>query len=141
DADVIVQVSEFRSKHMYVFGEVGRPGRYAYTGADTVLDVLAMAQPSRLADTNRIQVLRPNEDGEMIERMTVQLEKWIEEGCTDRNALMAEGDIVYVPPHGLARVGLTIQQLLLPIQPAASTVAGPADIDSSINQLQGTTGQ
>ena len=137
EADVVVQVTDFRSKHIYVFGEVGRPGRYPYTGSDTVLDLLALAQPSRLADNNRIQVLRPDDEGELVERMTIELNKWIEEGLTDRNALMAEGDILYIPPNGLARVGLAIQQLLLPIQPAAATVAGPADIDNSITSLQG----
>lgn len=132
EVDVVVHVTGYRSKHLYVFGEVARPGRYSYTGADTVLDVLALAQPSRLADPNRIQVLRPSADGDQVHRMTIELDEWVKHGHTDRNALLAEGDILYVPPNGLARVGLAVKQLLLPISPAAQVVAGPVDIDQSV---------
>lgn len=132
DVDVAVQVSSYRSKYIMVFGEVAAPGRYPYTGSDTVLNLLARAQPSRLADPDRIQVLRPTGDGKTAHRMTIELTKWIETGETDRDALLMDGDIIFVPANGLAKVGLTLQQLLLPIQPAAQTFRGPADmVDSS----------
>ncbi len=137
EADVVVQVVGFRSKHLYVFGEVGAPGRYPYTGSDTVLDVLARAQPTRLADPNRIQVIRPKGEGEPPERMTIELGKWVRQGHVDRNAQIAEGDIIYVPANGLASVGLALQQLLLPIQPAAATVRGPVNIDDSVTHFDG----
>ena len=44
--------------------------------------------------------------------------------------VLEEGDIVYVPANFLASIGLALQQLLLPIQPAAATVSGPGDIQS-----------
>jgi protein involved in polysaccharide export with SLBB domain len=135
EVDVAVQVSAYRSKHIMVFGEVSAPGRYAYTGSDTILTLLARAQPSRLADDNRIQVIRPTGDGKTAHRMTIELGKWIERGELDRDALLQDGDIVYVPPNGLARVGLAMQQLLLPIQPAAATMRGPADIVDSSNRV------
>ena len=68
-------------------------------------------------------------------RMTVELEKWIERGEIDRNALLAEGDIVYIPPTGLAEMGLALQQLLLPLQPAAQIMQNPASIDQSAQTL------
>ncbi len=131
EVDVAVSVVSFRSQHVYVFGEVAGAGRYAYNGSDTVLDLMARAQPTRLADANRIQVLRPSPDGETAERMTIELNKWVEEGIVDRNALLKSGDMIYVPPNGLARVGLALQQLLLPLQPAASVVQAPVDIDDA----------
>ena len=141
DVDVAVSVVSFRSQHVYVFGEVGGPGRYAYNGSDTVLDLLARAQPTRLADPNRIQVLRPSPDGKTAERMTIELNKWVEEGLVDRNALLKSGDIIYVPPSGLARVGLTLQQLLLPLQPAASVVNAPMNIDEAAGRYGSDSGQ
>ena len=51
--------------------------------------------------------------------------------ATALNAVLEEGDIIYVPANPLAAVGLALQQVLLPIQPAASVVKGPTDIDST----------
>jgi protein involved in polysaccharide export with SLBB domain len=137
DVDIVVRIDQFRSKHIFVFGEVTQPGRYDYTGSDTVLEVLARAQPTRLADPDRIQVLRPNGDGKTATRMTVELGKWYETGIVDRDALLADGDIIYVPPNGLARMGLALQQVLLPIQPAAATMKGPTDINDSATRVAG----
>lgn len=134
DAKVIVQITGYRSKHVYVFGHVTVPGPYPYTGSDSVLGILSRAQPTRLADTNRIQIFRPGPDGKQVSRMTVEVDKWIETGRLDRNVLLADGDIIYVPPTGLARVGLTLQELLLPIQPAANVISGPGEIDQKINR-------
>jgi len=128
DADVSVRVVNYASKKIFVFGEVARPGPYAYNGANTILETMAKAQPTRLADPAKIQVLRPNADGEMIRKMTVDLNKMVRQGDTLLDAVMEEGDIIYVPPTPLASVALGFQQLLLPIQPIAQTVAGPADI-------------
>ncbi len=131
DADVTMRVTSFRSKKIYVFGEVGAPGPYSYDGANTVLETLATAQPTRLADPSRIHVLRPNKDGELIRRMTINLDKMIKEGDTALDAVLEEGDIVYVPANGLAAVGLALQQLLLPLQPMAMTIQRPTEIDDS----------
>jgi polysaccharide export outer membrane protein len=134
DADVSVRVISFRSKKVYVFGEVGLKGPYPYSGSNTVLDVLAQAQPNRLADTSRILVLRPNNEGELIKRMTVDMDKMVQEGDTTLNAVLEEGDIIYVPPTGTARLMLAVNQLLLPINPVASLMSGPADIARSVGE-------
>ncbi len=131
DADVTVRVVGFYSKKIYVFGEVFAPGPYPYNGANSVLGMLAAAQPTRLADPSRIQIVRPNKDGQLIRRMTIDLDAMVQEGDTSLDAVLESGDIVYVPPNALATVGLALQQLLLPIQPAAQTVRGPADIEET----------
>lgn len=121
DADITVRVSSFASKKIFVFGEVSRPGPHPYHGANRVLDTLAVAQPTRIADPSRIAILRPNADGELIKRMTIDLDAMVKRGDTSLDAVLEEGDIVWVPPTPLARVGLVIQQMLLPISPAATT--------------------
>ncbi len=132
DADVSVRVVAFNSKKIFVFGEVGLAGAYPYDGANTVLETLAVAQPTRLADPNQILVLRPNTDGELVRRMTIRLDDMVKEGDVSLDAVLEEGDILYIPPNPLAAIGLAFQQLLLPIQPMASTVQGPGDIDDSV---------
>ena len=128
DADITVHIIGFKSKKIFVFGEVSGAGSYPYNGTNTVLSTLAVAQPTRLADPTRVQVLRPDANGNMRKRMTVNLDTMVKEGDTSLNALLEEGDVIYVPPSPLASVGLVFQQLLLPIQPAAATVKGPSDI-------------
>ncbi|MCC7147461.1 MAG: polysaccharide export protein [Phycisphaeraceae bacterium] len=131
DADASVFIVRYNSKKLYIFGEVSHPGTYTYDGSNNLLEMMAMAQPTRLADPGKIQVLRPNANGQLVKRMTVNLNKMIKRGDTSLNALLVEGDVVYVPPNPFATVGLAFQQLLLPIRPVAETVRGPADIDTA----------
>ena len=58
EVDATVQVTEFRSQKIYVFGQVARPGPLPWTGTDTVIDVLAQAQPTPMAWPERIVVVR-----------------------------------------------------------------------------------
>ncbi|MCC6681835.1 MAG: polysaccharide biosynthesis/export family protein [Phycisphaeraceae bacterium] len=133
DADVTVRVVGFNSKKIFVFGEVDTAGPYPYTGTNTILGTLARAQPNRLADVSRVQVLRPNKDGELIRRMTINLDDMVKRGDTGLDSVLEEGDIIYVPPTAMASLGLAFQQLLLPLQPAASTVNAPVNMATSFN--------
>jgi polysaccharide export outer membrane protein len=133
DADITCRVIGFNSKKIFVFGEVSRPGAYPYDGANTVLETLAQAQPTRLAEPARIHVLRPNSEGELRKRMTIDMNEMVRKGDTTLNAVLEEGDIIYVPANVLASIGLGLQQLLLPIQPAADVVSGPGSIDQDLN--------
>jgi len=130
-ADVTVSIAAYNSKKVYVFGEVGRPGTYSYNGRNTVLGMMAAAQPTRLANPSKIQVLRPNDEGKLIKRMTVDMNRMVRDGDMTLNALLEEGDIIYVPANAFASVGLAFQQVLLPFNPISSTVQGPADIDTA----------
>ena len=58
EVDASVQIAGYNSRKFYVFGEVSRPGAIRWTGCDTLLDVLAGAQPSPLAWPERIIVIR-----------------------------------------------------------------------------------
>ena len=122
DADVTLRIRGYASKKIYVFGEVSRPGAYPYHGANTILATIAAANPNRLADPSKVQVLRPNRDGQLVKRMTIDVNRMMKRGDTTMNALLQEDDILYVPPTPVAEVGLALQHLLLPIQPAASLV-------------------
>lgn len=134
DADINVKVTSFASKKVFVFGEVSVPGPYPYTGNNTVLGMLARAQPNRLADPGRIHVLRPSPDGDLVRRMTISLDQMIKTGDTTLDVVMEEGDIIYVPANPLAATGLAIQQLLLPLQPAVATVQSPTQLYDYSNQ-------
>ena len=141
DADVTVTVTHYASKKIFVFGEVRAPGPYSYSGTNTILEMLSRAHPTRLADAKNIHVMRPSDDGALRKSMTIDLDRMVKEGDTTLNAMLQEGDVIYVPPTPLAQVGLVFQQMLLPLQPAAATVKGPADIyNNSQPNVYGSNG-
>ena len=63
EADATVRISGYHSRKFYVFGEVSRPGAIQWTGTDTLLDVLAAAQPTALAWPEKIVVIRSTQPG------------------------------------------------------------------------------
>ena len=123
---VNVRIDKRDSKRFYVFGQVARPGPYRYTGRDTVLDVLARAQPNFLAWKSQIQVIRPSHDGDRRHVVVVDAQRIMERGDLEMNVHLEEGDIMYVPPTPLAWVGLRVRELLFPLQPVSQAITGPA---------------
>jgi polysaccharide export outer membrane protein len=203
EADATVQVAEFRSQRIYVFGQVTHPGPLPWTGTDTVIDVLAQVQPMPTAWPERIVVVRgktpirggylpppkkkdkdekdekdlheaaaarceesaakveANEgkekpltaeeatkmaaeaakaaeagDGSDAHVMRVNMMHMVEKGDFSQNVLLKAGDVVYVPPNPLAAFGLAMQQVLLGIQPAASTVQAPASAAYTVKSVR-----
>jgi polysaccharide export outer membrane protein len=147
ETDATVQVRQYLSQNIYVFGQVARPGPQAWNGANTLIDVLANAQPSTLAWPERIRLVRggsPSRGGfdpkvEQIDGadkstvMIVNLLAMVEKGDLSKNVLLKPDDVVYVPPNPLAAIGLAVQQILLPIRPAVETVAAPAGAARAVN--------
>jgi polysaccharide export outer membrane protein len=125
-AKVNVRVVEYRSKRYYVFGQVRRSGPQPYTGRDTLLQALAVAEPTFLAWNSQIKLIRPSPERAERHAVTVDLDRMMGTGDMTVNVLLAEGDILYVPPTPLAWVGLRLRELLFPITPAASAVIQPA---------------
>lgn len=191
--DATVQVVGYNSQKIYVFGQTSRPGPQAWTGTNTVLDVLAQSQPTNLAWPERILVVRgkpprrggyllnvkdldqiageagdgesgpdevgtvvakvePKKDGakeegapvaavpEKIEAkvMRVNLMAMIKKGDLSQNVYLQPDDVIYVPANPLAAIGLAIQQILLPIQPAAQVISVPTSAAYSAERLGST---
>ena len=125
DVSVQVEVVGFNSKHYYMAGETSA-GPKAYTGRDTVLDAVLAAGVPRTAMPEKLVVLRPNEKGELIKRMTLNFKEMIERGDLRYNAVLEEGDIVFMPINPLAAVGVIVQNLLSPVDPAIRAVSTPS---------------
>ncbi len=139
DVEVTVTVSAFRSQRYFVFGQVARRGAFAFTGNDTILSALATASPTELAMAERITVIRgldpmPDEQGipvdqdgrikNQTQRIRIDLAAMVRNG-EPVNFRLANNDIIYVPAHPLAKIGLGLRQVLFPITPAIETVAAP----------------
>lgn len=120
-AEVTVTVTEFLSKRYYVVGEVGQPGRYAYVGKTSVVDaVMEAGSYTRRADIGRFILVRPSETNPQV--MDVDFAEVLTAGRAEYNLYLQPGDLLYVPPTGLAKVGYSLEALLFPFQP----LIGPA---------------
>jgi protein involved in polysaccharide export with SLBB domain len=154
--DITVYVDEYKSQKVFIFGEVVAPGPLPWTGSDTLLDVLAQTQPTRLAWPQKIKIIRakkPTRGGYMPDEaileqcakgqepvignsdetteMVIDLQAMVETGDLSHNVLLQPDDIIFVPPNPFAAVGLALQQVLFPMSQASSIAKVPADIDNN----------
>jgi polysaccharide biosynthesis/export protein len=113
---VDVKISVFRSKVYYVLGQVNNPGPQTYTGRDTVLTAISQADPNPMAWLQRIQVIRPTRDPRYLPAIfELNYDKMMAHGDADKNVLLQEGDVIYVPPTVLAWIGLKVEEIVRPI--------------------------
>jgi len=116
-----VRVVDYRSKVFYVMGQVFSPGVQIHTGRETVLLSVAEAVPNPMAATSKIRVIRPSADpGIRAKAFKVNFKRMITHGETSQDVLLQEGDIVYVPPTFLAKIGLKLEELIRPVARAFS---------------------
>lgn len=144
DPQVRVQILRQPGRVFYVLGQVGGRGPVPYTGRDTLMNVLARAQPNHIAWKSRIRVIRPSPvEGERRE-ITVNLNAMIKEGDTRQNILLEPGDVVYVPPTPLGWVGLRVRELIQPAVPVLQAYQTPEQFFAAQDEYnvrrQGTSG-
>ncbi|MCK5174957.1 MAG: polysaccharide biosynthesis/export family protein [Planctomycetes bacterium] len=123
DKPIEVRVVAYLSQAYYVMGQVYVPGRKLYTGRDSVFGALADARPNPMAWIERIQVIRPSADEGVDPKIfEVNLKRMMVHGELDKNVLLNEGDIIYVPPTILASIALKIEEVIRPIARAFSGI-------------------
>lgn len=91
---VSVLVKEFNSKKVFVFGEVGKPGSYAYEDGMTIIHAISLSGGlTRAASKNNVNVTR------VVEGREVKLPVKVEDIVVGRakNFLLVPGDIIFVP--------------------------------------------
>lgn len=85
-----------RENSIYILGEVGRPGRYAFNEALGFLDILGAADgPTDKADLRNIRVSRPSKHGPVVHR--INLERYFITGDPSLLPRVRVGDVIYVP--------------------------------------------
>jgi polysaccharide export outer membrane protein len=108
-AQVSVEIAQYRSRSIYVLGEVRTPGRYNIEGPMTLLEVIANAGSTTAAASNTIIVQRykdglaaavsaPLEPGDSrwAEVTRINLEE-LREGKLSANLLLQDSDMIIVP--------------------------------------------
>lgn len=108
-AQVSVEIAQYRSRSIYVMGEVRTPGRYNIEGPMTLLEVIANAGSTTPGASNTIIVQRykdglaaavsaPVEPGDSrwAEVMRINLDE-LREGKLAANLLLQDSDMIIVP--------------------------------------------
>ena len=113
---VYVSVNQFLSKAVTIFGEINRPGRYAYTGQMRVADLLGRAIGIRDVTAAHNETLLFRDVGGTTKIYKIRLKDFGYEGDFTTNYFLRPGDIVYVPRNGWAKAAMAVQRVLLPIE-------------------------
>lgn len=104
---VSVEVMQFRSRSVFIMGDVRTPGKYALEGDVSLLEVLALAGALTDSAGDVISVLRPNapggstrptmpEDPQSAEVLRVSVSD-LQAGRMSSNVLLQDGDTIFVP--------------------------------------------
>jgi polysaccharide export outer membrane protein len=118
---VDVKIAAYQSKVYYVLGQVNDSGPRIYTGRDTALTAISLAEPNPMAWLERIQIIRPSNDKNIKPAIfELNYHRLRTQGDTTKNVLLQEGDIVYVPPTVLGWMALKIEEFIRPIARAFS---------------------
>ena len=113
--DVTVILSESNSRQYYVFGEVESPGAYPLVGDVDMVNALASAGgPTQYAKLDAAWLVRPTE-GESV-TYQVNFEEITRLGDATTNYELQPGDVVYVPPVLMVRIGYVVGQIFFPVQ-------------------------
>ncbi len=120
---VDVRIYTYQSKFYYVLGQVNQPGPRLFTGRDTLLKAISLAEPNPMAWLERVQIIRPSTDkGVRPAIFELNYNKMMSHGDTTKNVLLQEGDVIFVPPTVLAWISLKVEEVIRPIARAFSGV-------------------
>jgi protein involved in polysaccharide export with SLBB domain len=129
DNPVDIRIVTYQSKKYYVLGEVAGPGPQVYSGRDTVFSALALAQPTRQAWIERIQVIRPSRDENVKAKIfEVNFDRMQAHGELSKDVLLQEGDVIYVPPTVFAAAAFKIAEF---VQPIGAAISGAWTVSSA----------
>ena len=128
EPQVMVKILEFRSKYIYVMGEVGKPGKYPMNGSGmSVRDaIIAAGLVTSDAGMRGTRLIRPAGDKVYVRK--VDICKILYEGMLDENYMLKPGDIIYVPTLAVSKISRVIDKVVSPFYKAA-VVKDVADIN------------
>ncbi len=103
---VTIEVEQYRSRSIFIVGEVRSPGKYPLTGEMTLLEALAQAGSTTTTAGSEVLILRPPDGGADAEaqpgdtpdsRTTRVNLADLQAGRLGNNLMLEEGDTIFVP--------------------------------------------
>jgi polysaccharide biosynthesis/export protein len=105
-AQVAVDVEQFRSRSIFVVGEVRTPGKYSMTPQMSLIEALAAAGSTLPAASSEVLILRPRDPAaaqaltpDKVDQSSVTRVNLadLQLGRLSQNVTLAEGDTIFVP--------------------------------------------
>ena len=105
-AQVTVDVEQFRSRSVFIVGEVRSPGKYPMSGSMTLIEALAAAGSTTANASTEVLILRPRSSGASQPLTPDQLDQAnvsrvsladLQLGRLSENVSLMEGDTIFVP--------------------------------------------
>lgn len=105
-AQVAVDVDQFRSRSIFIVGEVRSPGKYPMTGQMSLIEALAAAGSTTPAASSEVLILRPRDPGttealtpDQVDQTNVRRISLadLQLGRLSENIQLMEGDTIFVP--------------------------------------------
>lgn len=103
---VTIEVDQYRSRTVFIVGEVRSPGKYPLAGDMTLIEALALAGSTTTTAGSEVLILRPAEEGadaeaqpgETPESRTTRVSLAdLQSGRLGNDLLLQEGDTIFVP--------------------------------------------
>lgn len=125
--EVSVAILAYRSKYVYILGEVGRPGKYPMQGDSINLRdaVVNAGLPTRAAALRRIYVIEPTEE-KRPKFQKIDLYRLLYKGDLRDNVMLNPGDLVVVPSTIPSEINRALTNILSPVSQAS-------DIEDIVN--------
>lgn len=120
---VNVDVVSFRSRRVYILGEVRNPGMFFIEDSMKVLEAISLAGGFTL-DANTKNVILIKQSQHQIELSSLDLKALLKRGEPEQNVLLQKGDIVYVTPTVIADIERFMRRFYAIIEPIVELERG-----------------
>ncbi|KJR40093.1 Polysaccharide export protein [Candidatus Magnetoovum chiemensis] len=131
--DVFVNIEAIKSRKIYALGEVNKQGMINYDDNITLIQAIAHAEGFTAdAKKSRIAVIRNG---------TYQLFDYNSLIRGKNTAYLQNGDIIYIPPKGIAVTGQFFKYISQILNPVVTMESGIVLVPSVDNALKGETSQ
>ncbi len=138
--DVTVTILDYKSKVIYVLGEVAQPGKYFMRAESMpVREAVVLAGlPTLSSAMRRCRLISPDKSGKAKVKY-VDLYALLYGGDLTKNVDMHAGDVLYVPATVMAKVMRVISPVTAPVVSAGAAATGTSSTKAAVNTLSGTT--
>jgi protein involved in polysaccharide export with SLBB domain len=119
---VSATVTEFKSKAIYIVGEVANPGRY-FMRSDTITvteAIMLAGLPTNGAAMRKARIITPGNDGSTVRKVNLYTLLYL--GDLNENLIMRPGEYLYVP----ATIMTKILRMILPVSNTANSIVSIA---------------
>lgn len=133
DPQVTVEIAAFRSKRVYVLGEINRPGVLYLSSPLSVVEAISLAGGFTFDAKEKTVLLIREKEENVQEVYSLDLKAAISKGKAEANPLLEPGDIVYVPTILIANISRFMRHINTIISPIVEAeraiIFGPDAID------------